>query len=56
MVDVFFGGFFALFGEMGVAAGGDHRMVTEDFLHFEQVDARFDQVSGIGMATMPCSA
>jgi len=32
---------------MGVAAGGDHRMVAEDFLHFEQVDARFDQMGGI---------
>jgi hypothetical protein len=30
---------------MGVAAGGDHRVVTEDFLHFEQVDTRFDQMA-----------
>ncbi len=44
-----FGGFFALFGEVGVAAGGDHRVVTEDLLHFEQVNARFDQMRGIAM-------
>lgn len=39
-----------MFGEMGITAGGDHRMVTEDFLHFEQVNTRFDQMSCIGMA------
>lgn len=39
-----------MLGEMGVTTGGDHRMVTENFLHFEQVNARFDQMSGIGMA------
>jgi len=39
-----------MFGEMGVAAGSDHRVVTENFLHFEQADARFDQVGGIAVA------
>ena len=38
-----------MFGEMGVTAGGDHRVVTEDFLHFEQVNARFHQMGGVAM-------
>lgn len=37
-------------GEVGVADGGEDGLVPEDLLHFEQVDARFDQVSCIGMA------
>jgi len=47
LIDTGFGGFFALFGQMGIAAGGDHRVVTEDFLHFEQVNTRFHQVGGV---------
>ena len=39
-----------MFGEMGITAGSDHRVMTEDFLHFEQVNACFDQMSCIGMA------
>lgn len=50
MVDVVFGRFFALFGEVGVTTGGDHRVVTENLLYFEQVNARFDQMGGIAMA------
>jgi hypothetical protein len=29
-------------GQMGIAGGGQNTMVTEDFLDFKQVDARFD--------------
>jgi len=29
-------------GQMGITGGGQDAMVTEDFLDFEQVDARFD--------------
>jgi predicted kinase len=29
-------------GQMGIAGSGQDTMVTEDFLDFEQVDARFD--------------
>ena len=49
IVDVFLGGFFALFGEMGVATGGNHRVVTEDFLHFEQVYTRLNQVGSVAV-------
>ena len=34
-------------GQVGVFGGGQDGAVTEDFLHFEQVDARFDQMSCI---------
>jgi len=39
-----------MFGKMGITTGGDHRVVTEDFLHFEQVNTRFDQMGSIRMA------
>jgi hypothetical protein len=29
-------------GQMGITGGGQNAMVTEYFLDFEQVDARFD--------------
>jgi hypothetical protein len=32
--------------QVGVFGGRQDGAVTEDFLHFEQVDARFDQMSG----------
>jgi hypothetical protein len=34
-------------GQMGIASSGQDTVVAEDFLHFEQVDARFDQMRGI---------
>ncbi len=35
---------------MSVFGGGQDGVVTEDPLYFEQVDARFDQMSGITVA------
>lgn len=32
---------------MGVFTGGQDAAVTKDFLYFKQIDAVFDQVSGI---------
>jgi len=32
----------ALFGEVGVTDGGEDGLMPEDFLYFEQVNARFD--------------
>jgi hypothetical protein len=29
-------------GQMGITGGGQDTMVTEDFLDFKEVDARFD--------------
>jgi hypothetical protein len=29
-------------GQMGITGGGQDTVVTEDFLDFKQVDARFD--------------
>ena len=37
-------------GQVSVFGGGQDGAVTEDFLHFEQVDARFDQMSCITVA------
>ena len=42
-------------GQAGVFGGGEDGAVTEDFLYFEQVDARFDQMGGITVAIMPSS-
>ncbi len=36
-------------GQVGVFGSGQDRAMAEDFLHLEQVDARLDQVSGIGV-------
>ena len=36
-------------GQASVFGGGQDGMVTEDFLYFEQVDARFDQMRGIAV-------
>ena len=38
--------------QVSVFGGAQDGTVTEDFLDFEQVDARFDQMSGITVATM----
>ena len=37
-------------GEVGVFGGGEDGMVAEDLLNFQQIDARLDQVSGVGVA------
>ena len=43
-------------GQLRVFSGGQDGTVTEDFLYFEQVDTRFDQMSCIAVALMPNSA
>ncbi len=37
-------------GQVGVFGGGEDGAVAEDFLDFEQIDAGFDQMGGIGMS------
>ncbi len=37
-------------GQVSVLGGGQDGAVTEDFLYFEQVDARFDQMGCIAVA------
>ena len=37
-------------GEVGVFSGGEDRVVTEDLLHFEQIDTSFYQMRGIAVA------
>ena len=39
-----------LVGEVGVAGGGENRVMAEEFLHLDQIDAGLDQVSCIAMA------
>ena len=39
-----------LVGQVGVADGGEYRVVAEVFLDFDEVDARFDQVGCIAVA------
>jgi hypothetical protein len=41
---------------MGVTDGGEDGVMAENFLYFEQVNARFDQMSGIAVPAMPSSA
>ncbi len=50
LVDACLRGELALFGEMGVAQGGEDGLVAENLLHFQQVDARFNQMCGIAVA------
>ena len=50
LVDACLRGKLPLFGEMGVAQGREDGLVAEDFLHFQQVDARFNQMGGIAVA------
>ena len=50
LVDACAAGELALFGEMRVTEGGEYGLVPEDFLHFQQVNARFNQMSGITVA------
>ncbi len=41
-----------LVGEMRIAGGSENGVVTEEPLYLNQIDARFDQVSGIAVAAM----
>ena len=43
---------FGLVGQVGISDGGENRVMAEDLLHLDQVDAGFDQVCGIGVSTM----
>ena len=49
-IDACLRGELTLFGEMGVAQGGEDGLMAEDFLHFQQVNARFNQMRGIAVA------
>jgi len=44
-----------LIGQVGVAGGSEDRVMAEDLLYLDQVDAGFDQVSGIAVPTIPMS-
>ena len=37
-------------GEVDIARVGEDGTVAEDLLHLQQICARFDQVSGVGMS------
>jgi len=41
---------FGLVGQVGVANGGENRVMTEIFLYLDQIDAGLDQVGGIAVA------
>jgi len=36
-------------GEMGIAAGGQNAVMTQDLLHLQQIDALLDQVGGVAV-------
>jgi len=46
----------SLISQMGIAGGGEDRVVAEDFLHLDQIDTGLDQVGGVAVAPMPISA
>ncbi len=37
-------------GQVGISGSGQNAAVAEDFLYFEQIDARFDQMGGVAVA------
>ena len=41
-----------LVGQMGVSGGGEYRVVSEELLDLDQIDAGLDQVSCIAVAPM----
>ena len=41
-----------LVGQVGVADSGENRVMAEILLHLDQIDAGFDQVSRVTVATM----
>ena len=40
--------------QVRVFGGGQDGAMAEDFLYLEQIDTRFDQMSGIAVAPMSC--
>ena len=42
-----------LVGQVGVADGGENRVMAKILLHLDQIDAGFDQMSRVTVATMP---
>jgi len=36
-------------GQMGITGGGQDTVMTEDFLDFEQVNTRFDQMGSVAV-------
>lgn len=49
-IDAGAGRFVGVAGEMRVPRRGQNRVVAEDLLDFQQIDAVFDQVCGIAVA------
>lgn len=45
-----------LVGQVSVAGGGENRVMAEELLHLDQIDAGFNQVGGVAVPPMPCSA
>lgn len=45
-----------LIRQMGVANRRENRLMAENTLHLGELDARLDQVRGIGVPPMPSSA
>ena len=41
--------------QVRVLGGGQDGAMAEDFLYLEQIDTRFDQMSGIAVALIPSS-
>ena len=39
-----------LVGQMGIAGGGEYRVVSEELLYLDQIDPGLDQVRGIAVA------
>ena len=39
-----------LVGQMGIAGGGENRVMAKEFLYLDQIDAGLDQVGGIAMS------
>jgi hypothetical protein len=38
-----------LVGQVGVAGGGENRVMAEEFLHLDQIDAGLDQMSRVAV-------
>ena len=45
-----------LVSQVGIAGGGENRLMAEEFLHLDQIDTGLDQVRGIAVTIMPISA
>jgi len=41
-----------LIGQVGIAGGGEYRVVSEELLYLDQIDPGLDQVRGIAVAPM----